>query len=100
MLLQVDTSRTLRPIKGHVRTLRFKVHPDGHAWLNQAAREVNFESFWRENECRARELGLLTPEMTERMRTEGGNRTPEKSEVLRRIAERTRVAAVEPFKAC
>ena len=61
--------------------------------------EVEFESFWAENERRARELGLLIPEMTDRMRNKGANRTLDKRELLRRMAQRARDAGVEPIKA-
>ena len=61
--------------------------------------EVDFDSFWDANERRARELGLLTPEATERMRNKGENRTPEKRALLRRIEARARAAGVEPLKA-
>jgi hypothetical protein len=39
ILARVDTSR--EPGRLAIRTLRFKVHPDAYAWLNQAAVEVN-----------------------------------------------------------
>jgi hypothetical protein len=49
-------------------------------------------------ERRRRELGI-TPERLERARNDGRRRTPEKRELLRRMAERARAAGVEPFPA-
>jgi hypothetical protein len=51
-------------------------------------------------EHRKAELGWIdTPETTEAMRNKGANRTPEKRELLRRMAERARAAGLEPIKA-
>ena len=62
--------------------------------------EIDFGEFWHETERRARDLGFLTPEMTERMRNKIGSGTPAKRELLRRFDRRARDAGVEPLKAC
>ena len=60
----------------------------------------NLQDYLAKIEARKAELGLLdTPERTDAMRNKGGNRTPEKRELLRRIEERARAAGLEPLRA-
>lgn len=60
---------------------------------------INLADFLRRAEARMHELGMDTPEWQERLRNKGGNRTPEKRELLLRIAARARAAGLEPIKA-
>lgn len=48
---------------------------------------------------RKRQLGWDTPEWTERMRNRGGERTPEKREMLKSLQERAEAAGCTPLKA-
>jgi hypothetical protein len=61
-------------------------------------RAIRLEDLGKALERRQRELGI-TPERLERARNDGRRRTPEKRELLRRMAERARAAGVEPFPA-
>jgi hypothetical protein len=57
------------------------------------------KDFLAEVEERKRALGIVdTPESIEAMRNKGGQRTPEKRELLRRVEERARAAGLEPVK--
>lgn len=60
---------------------------------------VTLSDIWDRAEQRLRRLGWDTPEWHERLRNKGGLRTPEKHQMLQRIAERARAAGLEPFKA-
>lgn len=62
--------------------------------------ELDLNAWFAELDQRKRELGIAdTEEYTEAMRNKGGNRTPEKRELLRRMAERARAAGKTPIKA-
>lgn len=57
------------------------------------------EDYWAEIEQRKLSLGLQdTPERTEMLRNKGGNRTPDKRELLKRAEQRARDAGLEPVK--
>jgi hypothetical protein len=60
---------------------------------------VRLDAFLAEIAARKRALGLDGPDFDEALRNKGGNRTPEKRDMLRSIEERAQAAGVAPLKA-
>jgi hypothetical protein len=60
-------------------------------------RTVRFHELVAQIDARKAELGIAeTPADVEALRNKGGRRTPEKRELLRRVAERARLAGKLP----
>jgi hypothetical protein len=59
---------------------------------------ISFKDFCRQIEERRKELGMTDQDDWE-MRNSGERRTPEKRELLRRIAKRCRAAGIKPYPA-
>ncbi|WP_375284242.1 hypothetical protein [Sphingobium yanoikuyae] len=58
----------------------------------------DLRKYWARIAQRKKELGLDAPDLTERLRNSGEQRSPEKREMLDRIEERARKAGVPPVK--